>query len=163
MQTTHHNLPRQLSSLIGRDKEIEQVVMMVREHPLVTLTGAGGVGKTRLALCVGEELLGAFPDGVWWVDLAPVIDPVFVSIAVGSIFHVQSAAGQRLAQTLQEFFAPKNLLLIVDNCEHVIDAVVRGSDAVKSMASTYPVSKSLPLGWSSMMLPLQRGSGSETP
>jgi predicted ATPase len=122
-QPACHNLPRQISSFIGREKEVEQVVKMIREHPLVTLTGAGGVGKTRLALRAAANLVNAFPDGVWLVELAPVIDPVFVPIAVGSVFKVHSTPGYRLVQTLREFFAAKCLLLIFDNCEHVIDAV----------------------------------------
>lgn len=118
-----HNLPVHLTSFIGREAQIAEVARLVTTHHLVTLTGAGGMGKTRLALQAAKELTDDFPDGVWLVDLAPVIDPAFVPDAVASIFEVHSATGQRLVQTLREYFASKCLLLILDNCEHVIDAV----------------------------------------
>lgn len=130
VQFSRHNLARQLTSFVGREKEVEQVVQMVREHPLVTLTGAGGVGKTRLALQAAHELVDDFADGVWLVELAPVIDPVFVPIAVASIFKVHSAPGERLVQTLCEYLAAKCMLLIFDNCEHVIDAVAELSTSL---------------------------------
>jgi transcriptional regulator with XRE-family HTH domain len=91
----NHNLPRQLTSFVGREKEVEQVVKMVRDHPLVTLTGAGGIGKTRLALCAAQKLTADFPDGVWLVELAPVTDPVSVPIAVASPFSRTKRVGPK--------------------------------------------------------------------
>ncbi len=117
------NLPLQVSSFIGREREIERTVDALGESRVVTLTGVGGVGKTRLAYQVAAEVLPEFREGAWLVELAAVRDPDGVVDAFASVFGVTARAGQSIEQSLIEFLGTKQLLLVVDNCEHVLDAV----------------------------------------
>ena len=117
-----HNLPVQLTNFVGRDREIEEVKGLLFGHHLVTLTGAGGSGKTRLALQVAGELVDRFDEGVWLVDLATVTDAATVVRAVASAVGAVESAGRPLTESLIEHVRGKKLLLIVDNCEHVISA-----------------------------------------
>jgi predicted ATPase/DNA-binding SARP family transcriptional activator len=116
------DLPRRTTSFIGREQEVRRVAAALREAPLVTLTGVGGVGKTRLAL----EALGAdheqYQDGVWFCELAPV-DSGAVSHALAATLHLQQQHGLGIEDTLIEYLRTRELLLVVDNCEHVLDAV----------------------------------------
>src|SRR5215471_11990897 len=113
-----NNLPRQLTSFIGREKEIAEVKRLLSTACLVTLTGTGGAGKSRLALQVGVELLDKYPDGVWFVELAPLSDPTLVAKAVASALDVPEQPGRPLDETLIDALRPKALLLLLDNCEH---------------------------------------------
>jgi predicted ATPase len=115
------NLPLQLSSFIGREKELERAAAALADSRIVTLTGVGGVGKTRLALQVAAEVLPRFADGAWLVELAPVRDPDGVPDAVAAVFEVTPRSGQSLLQALVEFLRGKQLLLVVDNCEHLLE------------------------------------------
>ena len=117
-----NNLPRQLTSFIGREEEIAQLLAFVQELPLVTLTGSGGTGKTRLALQVAERALEAFPDGVWWVDLAPLADPGLVPLVTATVLGLRAIPPSTASQALSEFIGRKSLLMILDNCEHLIGA-----------------------------------------
>lgn len=119
------NLPAPLSSFIGREQEISEVSQSVFQHRLVTLTGAGGVGKTRLAMRAAEEMLEYFMDGVWLVNLAQLSDPALVVRAVAGALEVRELPGQPLHQTLVRILRARNLLLILDNCEQVIDEAAR--------------------------------------
>ncbi len=123
-----HNLPRQLTRFIGREKETGQVVALVRAAALVTLTGTGGVGKTRLSLAVAEKLLGDFPDGAWFVELAVLSDPALVLPAVAGVLGVQETPGRVINASVADFLRAKRLLLILDNCEHLVAAVARLAD-----------------------------------
>lgn len=114
-----HNLPPQLTSFIGREREAEQVRGLLAAHRLVTLTGSGGVGKTSLALRVATELLPAFAGGAWWVNLEAVADEALVSQTLAHTMDVREAAGQSLAQTVADHLHDKRLLLLLDNCEHL--------------------------------------------
>ncbi len=116
------NLPRQLSSVIGRDEAVGDVADLVRANRLVTLTGVGGVGKTRLALEVGAEVAGEFPDGVWLIELAPVADPDLVPTAIATVLGITPAADTPIVDTVAQTLAGRQLLLVVDNCEHVLEA-----------------------------------------
>ena len=119
--TAHrHNLPAELTSFIGREKQIEEVSQLVRDHRLVTLTGSGGTGKTRLALKAAEGLLEHFPDGVFLVELAPLSDPTFVPPACVQTLELVLQPGIPPQAALVRYLEEKNLLLILDNCEHVI-------------------------------------------
>lgn len=115
------NLPIPLTSFIGRKREIAQVKQLLSSTRLLTLTGAGGSGKTRLAIQSATDLLDAFKDGVWWVDLAALIDESLVTQTVAKALGVQEVANQPLRETLAYFLHTKQLLLILDNCEHLID------------------------------------------
>lgn len=117
------NLPLQLTGFIGREREIAHVAGLLAAQRLVTLTGSGGVGKTRLALRVAADLLPACPDGVWWVDLEPIADPAFVAQAIAETLGVEEAVGRSLTQALISHLADKRLLLVLDNCEHLTGRV----------------------------------------
>ncbi len=117
------NLPLQVSSFVGREREIKRAIEALSSSRVVTLTGVGGVGKTRLALQLAAEVLPRFRDGAWLVKPAPVRDPAGVADAVASVFAVSARAGQSVAEGLVEFFRTKQMLVILDNCEHVLDTV----------------------------------------
>ena len=130
-----HNLPAPLTSFIGREKEIEQVKALLvgsksdsRSYPstrLVTLTGAGGTGKTRLALEVAGRVLGIFPDGIWLVELGPLTDPAIVTQNVANVLGMQLASNPQALSFLEDYLQNKYLLLLLDNCEHLIEACAR--------------------------------------
>ncbi len=114
-----NNLPIQLTSFIGREREISQVKGLLSTTRLLTLTGAGGAGKTRLASQVAAEALDDFPDGVWMVDLAPLADPALVPQAVAAALSAAEQPGRPLLSTLGDALRYKSLLLVLDNCEHL--------------------------------------------
>ena len=124
------NLPVQLTHFVGREREITEVRQLLTETRLLTFTGSGGCGKTRLAIEIGASFVGAtglsplttpFPDGVWLVELAPLTEPALVAAAVAATFDLDT--GSRLATVvLAEYLADRELLLILDNCEHLIQA-----------------------------------------
>lgn len=115
-----HNLPAQLTSFVGRQEAIQAVMDRLNASRLVTLTGSGGSGKTRLALRVGAELLDQYPDGVWFVDLSSLSDPALVSSAVAGALQVSEAAERPTVAVLRSALADRRLLLVLDNCEHLI-------------------------------------------
>jgi predicted ATPase len=115
------NLPLQVSSFIGRDRELARTVDALAEVRVVTLTGVGGVGKTRLALQAAAEVLPQFTDGAWLCELAPVRDPDAVADALAAVFDVAPRAGQSAKQALVEFLGGKQLLVVLDNCEHLLE------------------------------------------
>jgi predicted ATPase len=114
------NLPLQMSSFIGREEELQLVDTALGEHRVVTLTGVGGVGKTRLALQAAADLLPRFPDGAWLVELAAVRDPDRVSEAVAGVFRVTARPGLSLEESLMVFLHDQRLLMVLDNCEHLL-------------------------------------------
>jgi non-specific serine/threonine protein kinase len=116
------NLPLPLTSFIGRAHDLAEVSALLTRTRLLTLTGTGGVGKTCLALEAGRTLLPQFPDGVWLVELAPLTDPVLVPQAVAAALGVREAAGRPLVAALVAALAAKRLLLVLDNCEHLVAA-----------------------------------------
>ncbi|MGH2586645.1 MAG: helix-turn-helix domain-containing protein, partial [Dehalococcoidia bacterium] len=116
------NLPAALTSFVGRAQELTDLRQLLAGCRLLTLIGAGGVGKTRLALAAAGGLLSEYPDGVWLVDLAPLTDSAFVPQAVAAVVKVQEQPGHPLSEALASALRPKRLLLLLDNCEHLIDA-----------------------------------------
>jgi predicted ATPase/class 3 adenylate cyclase len=124
------NLPVQLTSFVGRDHELNQVRTLVEESRLVTLTGAGGSGKTRLALQVAAELLDGSGDGVWFVDLAPLADPDLVAESMATAIGVREEPGRPVAETLIDALRESRLLVVLDNCEHLIDTCAKLTDAI---------------------------------
>jgi predicted ATPase/DNA-binding CsgD family transcriptional regulator len=112
----------ELSSFVGREKELAEVKRLLEGMRLLTLTGAGGCGKSRLALAAAEELVGKVEDGVWLVDLAPLTDPSLVPQAVASTLGLREQTGRSLTESLSDYLASKRVLLVLDNCEHLIEA-----------------------------------------
>ncbi len=125
-----NNLPRQLTGFVGRKHEIEEVRRLLSSSRLLTLTGAGGVGKTRLALRVAEEMLEEYRDGVWLVDLAALSDPALVTQTVASAVGIREMPGRPLLATLLDSLERKRHLLILDNCEHLVSACAHFAEAV---------------------------------
>jgi predicted ATPase/class 3 adenylate cyclase len=117
-----NNLPMQLSSFIGREEEIAEIKRLLSMTRLVTLIGMGGAGKTRLSLQVAAEVLEEFKDGAWVVELASLSDPAHVPKAVASAMNVSEQPGRPLSETLLDYLRAKSLLLVLDNCEHVLAA-----------------------------------------
>ncbi|MDR7418324.1 MAG: adenylate/guanylate cyclase domain-containing protein [Armatimonadota bacterium] len=117
-----NNLPRQLTSFIGRDRELAELKQLLGQTRLLTIVGTGGAGKTRLALQAAAEMLEEMTDGVWLAELAPVLDPAVVPQAVGAALGVRPEANRPMIDTLIEYLEPKQTLLILDNCEHLVDA-----------------------------------------
>ncbi|MGH8903999.1 MAG: BTAD domain-containing putative transcriptional regulator [Egibacteraceae bacterium] len=123
-----HNLPAPLTSFIGRELEMAEVRRLVEVGRLVTLTGAGGCGKTRLVLEVAAALLEEHPDGAWFVDLASLTDPALVPHAVAATLGVPEEPGRALADLLVDHLRARRLLLVLDNCEHLVAAVADLAD-----------------------------------
>ncbi len=117
-----HNLPISPSSFVGRERELVEVKRALAMTKLLTLTGAGGSGKTRLALAVAEDLVGAYPDGVWLVELAPLSEGALVPKTVAEALQVSEQAERPIADTLVDAMRNKEALILLDNCEHVVDA-----------------------------------------
>jgi predicted ATPase/class 3 adenylate cyclase len=116
------NLPSQPTPFIGREREVAEIVGLLREHRLVTLTGPGGVGKTRLALQAGADSLDAFMDGVFFVPLEPVTNPELVGAAIAQALGVRERDGGSIDDALLDYVENRDLLLVADNFEHIVDA-----------------------------------------
>jgi predicted ATPase len=137
------NLPFERTSLVGREREINDIVRMLRQSRLVTVTGAGGVGKTRAALAAGGTLLDGTKAGVWLAELAPVARGAFVASTVARALRAVESPALPLLETLLEYLKEKSLLLILDNCEHVMaevtalaGALLRGCPNVRILATS---------------------------
>jgi non-specific serine/threonine protein kinase len=125
-----HKLPYQLTSFVGREQEIAQLEVLVTANRLVTLSGAGGAGKTRLAIEVAGRLVDAFPDGVWLAELAALSDPGLVPQAVAQVLDIKEQPTRPVMETLCDHLASKKLLLVIDNAEHLLEACVRLVDEI---------------------------------
>ena len=125
-----NNLPVQLTSLVGREREIAETKRLLPTTPLLTLTGSGGCGKTRLALQVAAEVLEGYADGVWFVELAPISDPALVPQRVASALNIQEQPGRSILAALIDHLQPQQVLLVLDNCEHVLSACAQLSNAL---------------------------------
>jgi predicted ATPase/class 3 adenylate cyclase len=125
------NLPRQVTSFVGRDGELDSLMAVVRARTLVTLTGVGGVGKTRLALETAAAMVGEFDDGAWLCELAPVTDPAAVWDTLAAAFRVMPAPGRGVDDVVLDYLAGKHMLLVLDNCEHLLDAAAEVVQAVE--------------------------------
>ncbi len=138
-----NNLPLQITSFVGRDDDVREIKSLLQNDRLVTLVGAGGAGKTRCAIQVGADLLDTFADGVWLVELAGISDPSLVTSAIAQSLSVRESHNQPLLNTLLANLKHRRLLLILDNCEHVIDEVrnvaggiLRGCPDVRILATS---------------------------
>jgi len=124
------NLPLQLTSFVGREREMVQVRELLASNRLLTLAGPGGSGKTRLALAVAAEVARRFGDGVWLVELAPLSDPDLVPQAVASVLGVRESPDTPLVDSLRAHIGPRKVLLLLDNCEHLVGACASLVDAL---------------------------------
>jgi len=116
------NLPAQLTSFIGRERELAEAQRKLEAAKLLTLIGPGGTGKTRLSVEIATKQLANFKDGVWLVELAPISDPAFIVAAIASVFEVRELQNIPLIQLLLDYLRAKYLLLVIDNCEHIVEA-----------------------------------------
>ncbi len=130
--TAAEHLPVQLTSFVGRAAEIDDVRQIVAADRLVNLTGAGGVGKTRLAIQVASQVADDFDDGVWYVDLAPLADPGLVPVAMAGALGLPDRPGHSTTETLTRFMEGRRMLAVLDNCEHLLDAVAELTVALLS-------------------------------
>ncbi len=128
--TPNHNLPHFLASFIGREKEIAELSQLLGNARLLTLTGAGGCGKTRLAIVLAKQQVHAYPDGAWLVELAALTDAGLLPQAVATVLGIKERAGARLLDTLAEYLASRALLLVLDNAEHLIEACAQLSESL---------------------------------
>jgi DNA-binding winged helix-turn-helix (wHTH) protein len=124
------NLPEPISQLVGREVELSEVTDLVTTHRLVTLTGEGGIGKTRLGVEIARQLLSEFADGVWVAELAPLSDPDLVAVTVATSLGLELSEGAMSSEGVANALGAKQLLLVLDNCEHVIDAAASMAGAL---------------------------------
>lgn len=122
LEIVPNNLPQQVTSFIGRERQLAEAKALLDKTRLLTLLGAGGLGKTRLSLQAAADLLDSFPDGIWLVELAPLSDPQRVAQAVASVLGVKEEAGRPVQEALAKYVKDRRLLLILDNCEHLLHA-----------------------------------------
>jgi predicted ATPase/class 3 adenylate cyclase len=143
LSVLQNNLPSQLTSFVGRESEIVEVGRLLAGSRLVTLLGPGGVGKTRLALQVAADLIDAYPDGVWLVELAALADPALVTQEIAKALGLREETDRAIADTLLDFLRTKHALILLDNCEHVlaacaavVDRVLAGCPQVRVLATS---------------------------
>lgn len=134
LDASRHNLPAPTTSFIGREKEKAEIKQAITTHRLITLTGSGGTGKTRLSLQVATELLDQFAEGVWFVELAPITDPGIIPQTILVALEASEPQDKTITQALIERVRDKKLLLILDNCEHLIEAIARLVETLLSNA-----------------------------
>jgi predicted ATPase/class 3 adenylate cyclase len=134
LESTPNNLPQQLTSFLGRERELAEVGKLLKTTRLLTLLGMGGLGKTRLSLQVAADSLDDFPDGVWFIDLAPIRDEALVPSAVAQELGVQEEPGRALTRTLCAHLKSRKVLLILDNCEHLVHACAELAKALLQSA-----------------------------
>src|SRR5271167_3863068 len=133
------NLPAATTSFIGRESEVAELQAAVKAHRLVTLTGVGGVGKTRLALEVAGRLVDEFPDGVWFFELAAVADPVAVPDAVAAVLGITQQPDKSVSESVAAALEGRVRLLVLDNCEHVLDAAADLIEAILAVSATVTI------------------------
>jgi len=125
-----NNLPLQLTHLVGREDDLAEAEDLLAKHRLVTLVGAGGAGKTRLSLQVAAELLDKFEDGVWFVDLAPLAEAALIPMTTAGLFGVSETGDRSITDSLVHALKPRKLLIVLDNCEHLVEGAARFADTL---------------------------------
>ncbi|SDZ13983.1 Predicted ATPase [Asanoa ishikariensis] len=140
---TAHNLPTQVTSFVGRQTERAELSALVRDNRLVTVVGAGGAGKTRIAVEVAGTLVDSYPDGVWFVDIATVTDPGLVAFAVAAVFGLRPEPGRPMIDTLVDYAAGRRMLLMLDTCDaqpgasaEAISRLLTGGSALRVLATS---------------------------
>lgn len=143
LEAAPSNLPQQVTSFIGRERELAQVRELLGRARLLSLVGPGGIGKTRLSLQVGADLSDAFPDGIWFVEFAAIVDPALVPKVVAQVLGLQEDADTPVTQALCAHLASRRTLVILDNCEHLLhacavlaDALLRSAPDIRILASS---------------------------
>ena len=139
LDRTQGNLRPATTSFIGRESELAEIATAVRSHRLVTLTGVGGVGKTRIALEVAAQQAGEFPDGAWVFELAAVTDPAAVPDAVAAVLGIIQQPGKTVGESVAAALEGRVRLLVIDNCEHVVDAAADLIEAILAQSATVKV------------------------
>ena len=134
-----HNLPAQTTTFIGREQEIAEVKQELEKHRLVTLTGSGGTGKTRLSLQVAVDLLDRFQHGIWFIELAPLTDPNLIPQTILSAIGMQEQPGRLPLDALKEHLHEKQALILLDNCEHLVTASAQVADILLGAAPTLKI------------------------
>jgi predicted ATPase/class 3 adenylate cyclase/Tfp pilus assembly protein PilF len=130
LEAPPHNLPQQATSFIGREREVAEAKRLLEHTRLLTLLGMGGLGKTRLSLQIASDILENYVDGVWFVDFSPIRDPSLVPNAVAQTLGLREEPGTSLIQTLCAYARQHELLIVLDNCEHLVDACAHLADAL---------------------------------
>ena len=130
LEATPNNLPRQISSFIGRERELAEIKSLLSGTRLLTLVGVGGIGKTRFALQAAAEVIDSYPDGVWLIELGSIFNPLLVPTSVAQVLGVQERRGTPLTETLCAHLRTRRLLLVLDNCEHLLDACATLTGAI---------------------------------
>jgi predicted ATPase len=125
-----HNLPLELTSFVGRDREVAEIKQLLSGRRLLTLCGLGGAGKTRLALAVAQDLVEEFEDGVWWVELAPLSEPNLVAQAAASVVGAPEKPDRSSTEALVQHLRSRKALLVLDNCEHLVEECADLADAL---------------------------------
>ncbi|MGH7757669.1 MAG: ATP-binding protein, partial [Vulcanimicrobiaceae bacterium] len=143
LETLPNNLPLQVTSFVGREHDVAEIEALLETTRLMTLVGTGGLGKTRLSLQAGANLLDRYPDGVWFVEFAPLVDASLIPNTVSAIFGIAEQPGSTLTQAIVNALRTKTALLIFDNCEHLVagvaalaDAIIHGCPHVRILASS---------------------------
>ena len=139
LDSTPGNLRLPTTSIIGRESEIGEVTTALKAHRLVTLTGVGGVGKTRLALQVAARSMSDFSDGVWVVELAPVSDPAAMPESVAAALKITQQPGMGVTDSVAAALEGRDCLLVVDNCEHLLDAAADMIEAILAHSATVKI------------------------
>jgi non-specific serine/threonine protein kinase len=135
LKARHHNLPVPLTSFIGREREIAELRRLTTSTRLLTLTGAGGCGKTRLALELAANVLDRFPDGVWVVDFATLAEPALMAQTVASVLDVREGPNRPIHEALSDYVRNRQMLLLLDNCEHLISPCAQLAEALLRVAA----------------------------
>lgn len=128
LDTQNHNLPEQLTSFIGREHELTEAQTLLASTRILTFIGPGGTGKTRLSLQIAADQLSEFKDGVWLIELARLANPTYVVSTIASTFHLREGHGMSLMNIITDYLRGKQLLLVLDNCEHLVEACAQISD-----------------------------------
>ena len=124
------NLPASLTTFIGREKEQAEILQLISKYRLVTLVGSGGVGKTRLSLKVAAQVTGDYADGVWFVELAPIVDPLLVPRITTIAIGLRDEPQRPVIDMLSDYLREKKMLILLDNCEHLVDACAQLTDTL---------------------------------
>ncbi len=143
LEATPNNLPQQVTSFIGRERELADAKRLLEGTRLLTLLGMGGLGKTRLSLQIAADVLDKYPDGVWFIDLAPIKDPALVTATAAQVLAIHEEPGKPLIQTLCAHIQGHKLLFVLDNCEHLVSAcaslaeeLLRSAPGVRILATS---------------------------